>query len=269
MSASETGKMPYAGRSGDLYYDDLGSGPAILFIPGFGGVGSFWNAQKQFFQSRFRVITVDHRGTGASARSKCTYSLEQMSEDVKLVLDAAAVNEVILIGHSTGGAIAQILAATMPDRVQGSVLSSTWCQTGNYFRRVFEFRRMLLERGEFDLFHKSGIFFRYSPSYSDDHDDVFESGSAPDVEITISRIDAILRSDTTDYASRITTPTLVMAVADDCLVPPFLTDAVARNIAHAQYVALDHGGHYFPITRSDRFNQILDWFLDSQVALMA
>lgn len=261
--------MPYAGPNDELFYDDVGSGPALLFIPGFGGVGSFWNAQKRFFQSRFRVITVDHRGTGASARSRGAYSLEQMSDDARLVLDAADVGEVILVGHSTGGAIAQILAATMPDRVKKSVLSSTWCKTGNYFRRVFEFRRTLLERGELDLFHKSGVFFRYSPDYADNHDDVFESDNALDVDITISRIDAILQSDTMEYASRIATPTLVMAVADDSLVPPFLTRAVARAIAHAQYVALDRGGHYFPITRSDKFNQVLDEFLSSQTVSMS
>src|SRR5450756_460842 len=98
--------MPHAGPDSALFYEDKGQGDAILFIPGFGGVGSFWNQQIQYFRGRFRVITIDQRGTGASARSRQTYSLDQMAEDARLVLDAANVRSAIVVGHSTGGAIA-------------------------------------------------------------------------------------------------------------------------------------------------------------------
>jgi aminoacrylate hydrolase len=253
--------MPYAGLSDALYYEDVGHGHPIFFIPGFGGVGSFWRNQIEFFKPRFRVITIDQRGAGASARTRQRYSLEQMTNDVQLVMDAARIDTAILVGHSTGGAIAQKLAVWSPDRVSGMLLSSTWCKPGNYFRRVFEFRKDLLKIGAIDLFHKAGVFFRYPPDYAEANDGAFENGGAVDAEITIARIDAILQADLSLIADQISVPTLVVAARDDCLIPQYMSDDVAQRIPNAKYVVMDRGGHFLPETRSNDYNSLLDDFL--------
>jgi aminoacrylate hydrolase len=255
--------MPYAGQSDALYYEDVGHGRTILFIPGFGGVGSFWSNQIDFFKARFRVITIDQRGAGASARSRQEYSLKQMTEDIQVVMDSAGVDRAIVVGHSTGGAIAQTLAVWSPDCVAGLLLSSTWCKPSNYFRRVFEFRRSLLEIGATDLFHKAGIFFRYPPDYAEAHDTAFENGGTVDVEITTARINAILQADVSLVADRIKVPTLVVAAHDDCLIPRYMSDEVAQRIPGSKYVVLDKGGHFLPETRSSDYNTLLDDFLGS------
>lgn len=255
--------MPYAGSDNELFYEDVGEGHPILFIPGFGGVGSFWRRQVAFFKSRFRVIAIDQRGAGASARSRQDYSLDQMTEDVRIVMDAAKIDAAVLVGHSTGGAIAQTLAARTPERVSGTLLSSTWCTPGNYFRRVFEFRRSLLELGATDLFHKAGVFFRYPPHYAETHDAAFDSDGAVDADITISRINAILSADLNPVIGRIKVPTLVVAARDDTLVPQYMSDEVAQRIAHSKYVVLDQGGHFLPETRGGDYNELLDDFIGS------
>ena len=253
--------MPYAGPSNDLFYEDVGSGHPIFFIPGFGGVGSFWQSQVEFFKRRFRVITIDQRGAGASARNRQEYSLDQMTDDVLTVVEAAKIDSAVFVGHSTGGAIAQALAVRVPDRVTGMLLSSTWCKPGNYFRRLFEFRRSLLEIGATDLFHKAGIFFRYPPRYAEEHDLAFENGGTVDVEITIARINAILRADLTRIVDQIDVPTLVVAARDDCLIPQYMSDEVARQISGSKYVVLDDGGHFLPETRRDDYNALLEDFI--------
>jgi aminoacrylate hydrolase len=254
-------EMPYAGPDDALFYEDVGSGHPIFFIPGFGGIGSFWVNQINFFRQRFRVITIDQRGVGASARSRQKYSLDQMTDDVQTVMDAAKIETAVLVGHSTGGAIAQALAVRTPDRVSGMLLSSTWCKPGNYFRRVFEFRRALLEIGATDLFHKAGIFFRYPPEYAERHDHAFENGGTVDVEITIERINAVLQVDLTNVTELINTPTLVIAARDDCLIPQYMSDEVAQQIPGSKYTVLDQGGHFLPETRSGDYNTLLDDFL--------
>jgi aminoacrylate hydrolase len=253
--------MPYAGPNDALFYEDVGQGHPVLFIPGFGGVGSFWNHQISFFKHRFRVITIDQRGVGASARSRQQYSVDQMTDDVQTVMDAAKITTAILVGHSTGGVIAQTLAVRRPDCVSGMLLSSTWCKPSKYFRRVFEFRRSLLEIGASDLFHKAGIFFRYPPEYAEGHDAAFENGGTVDVEITIERINAILQADLTRVIERINVPTLVVAARDDCLIPKYMSDEVAQRIPDSNYVVLDQGGHFLPETRTDDYNRLLNDFL--------
>src|SRR5438477_8729822 len=101
--------MPNA-RIGDaeIYYEEAGSGPPLLLVPGLGGQGAFWAKQIADFSRDFRVIVHDHRGTGKSTWSKITYSVDQMADDVLKLMDALGVASAHFVGHSTGGAIGQI-----------------------------------------------------------------------------------------------------------------------------------------------------------------
>jgi aminoacrylate hydrolase len=74
-----------------------------------------------------------------------------------------------IVGHSTGGAIGLCLAATHPERVQRLVLSATWTHADGYFRRLFEARRELLERGAGELYQRLStlMLLRRSGSYNE------------------------------------------------------------------------------------------------------
>jgi aminoacrylate hydrolase len=244
-----------------LYYEDSGgTADAVIFVPGFGGVGSFWNGQREYFRSTLRVLTVDHRGSGSSSKTNDNYSIEQMARDVILVMDHAEISKANIVGHSTGGVIAQYIAATWPDRVSKLVLSSTWCRPGRYFCRVFQFRRSLLQRGDVDGYHKAGVFFQYQPEFLEDNDDMFESKGGIDVDNLIRRIDAVLDSDIQSLSKTIKSPTLIVAAEDDHLVPRFLSDDVARIIEGSTYKALRSGGHFHPKTKASQFNSVISMF---------
>jgi Predicted hydrolases or acyltransferases (alpha/beta hydrolase superfamily) len=255
--------MPFANNAGyELYYEDNAAGTRpLVFVPGFGGVGSFWRCQQQYFAPRHRVITVDHRGTGSSSKEKSEYSIGQMAEDVLAVLDRAKIDKATIVGHSTGGAIAQTLAALWPDRVENLVLSSTWCRPGNYFRRVFEFRRSLIERGDTDAYHVAGLLLRYQPSHLEVNEGVWTPPPFIDSDITIRRINAVIDSDMLERTRNLPHRSLIIATKDDLLVPKFLSDELAATIPNSVYVVLEDGGHFHPETKSEDFNTALSGFL--------
>ena len=114
-------------------------------MPGLSGVGSFWAPQVADFKRDFRVVIHDHRGTGQSTHSRITYSVEQMAADVLKLMDALGIDAAHFVGHSTGGAIGQILAIEHPRRLKSLVLSATWAGPDPYFRRVFESRKDVLQ----------------------------------------------------------------------------------------------------------------------------
>jgi len=259
--------MAFAGPNDELFYEETGEGYPVLFIPGFGGVGSFWKRQVAYFSRHYRTVTFDHRGTGKSARSRIIYSIDQMEEDARFVMDAAGIERAVIVGHSTGGAIAQKLAACCPDRVAGAVLSCTWLRPGDYFRRVFRFRRSLLAKGEQSLYHQAGIFFLYPPSYLEGRGDLFDGERVIDAEITLARIEAVLQADLSAYSGSIRVPTLVVAARDDSLVPNYMSIELARCISDAKYVELDLGGHFLPETASEQYNQLIEDFLKNVVNL--
>lgn len=53
------------------------------------------------FARDFRVIIHDHRGTGQSSRSRITYSVDQMADDVLRLLDVLKIDAVHYVGHAT------------------------------------------------------------------------------------------------------------------------------------------------------------------------
>jgi aminoacrylate hydrolase len=135
---------------GTLSYDVSGAGPPIVFVAGLGEHGTYWMAQVAAFSSAFQVVTFDHGGVGAS-EGQPPYKVEQWAAGTLRLIDHLGLDRVHLVGHSTGGAIAQVLAADHSDRVASLVLGATWAGLDARLRKLFIFRkRALYEQVGFD-----------------------------------------------------------------------------------------------------------------------
>src|SRR5579885_195546 len=128
-------------RDGELHYEICGRGPPLVLASGLGGLASFWDGQLCDLARSFQVITFDHRGSGRSSKSPPPYSIDGMVQDVVDLIDHLKSETVFYVGHSTGGAIGQRLAARHPARLSGLVLSATWTHADPYFRRLFTLRK--------------------------------------------------------------------------------------------------------------------------------
>ena len=130
----------------ELYYDKQGSGPPLFLVPGLGGDGRWWTPNVAELAQKFTVVVHDHRGTGRSTLSKIKYTVEQMADDALQLIDALGFAKVHWCGHSTGGAMGQVLAVDHPARIDRLVLSATWAKTDVFFRRSFEVRAATLKQ---------------------------------------------------------------------------------------------------------------------------
>jgi aminoacrylate hydrolase len=83
----------------------------------------------------------------------------------------------------------------------------------------------------------------------------------PSVDIVAARIDALLAYDAGERLRQIRCPTLVVAAADDILVPRQLSKVLSREIAGARFAVLDSGGHHFPRTRAEAYSTLLSDFV--------
>ncbi len=250
----------------EIYYEEQGSGPPLLLVPGLGGGGAWWRHQVEAFSPHFRVIIHDHRGCGQSTHSPIRYSVDQMASDVIKLMDGLGIEAAHYAGHSTGGAIGQTIAQDHPDRLLSLVLSATWAGPDAYFRRSFETRKETLENLGIESYTRASLLTLMPPWWVSENDAAFEervrerSVTDSPVEILASRIDAIMAFDRRARLGEISLPTLVICARDDVVTPIHLSDELARDIPGAELVTLERGGHYSPSILPEQFNEpVLDF----------
>jgi aminoacrylate hydrolase len=250
-----------------IYYETHGTGVPVLLVPGLGGVGSYWNPNIPAFSEQYQVIVHDHRGTGQSSRSRIRYSVDQMTDDLLGLMDHLKIEKAHLVGHSTGGAIGQTLAARHPARLKSLAIYASWTKADPFFRRVFEARRALLTASGVAAYVRSTPVFLYPDWWVNENIGLLEEREKtvipnfPAPEIVASRIDAIVAFDRTADLPGIKTPTLVICAKDDMLTPPYFTDELARLIPGAERVMLERGGHCASETCAEAFNDAVLRFI--------
>ena len=250
-----------------LYYEDHGSGEPLMLVPGLGGVGAGFSKQIPALSKHFRVIVHDHRGCGQSDKPLMRYSVEQMTGDVLKLMDALNISSAHYLGHSTGGAIGQIIAIEQPQRLKKLVLSSTWTHPDAYFTRVFEVRRALLAHlGPLAYARGStpGLYPGWWVAQNEamfDQQEAAQAANFPPVEVTLSRIDAIMRFDRRAGLGRISAPAMVTVSADDSLTPPYFAEAIAQAIPRAKLRILPRGGHLNYQVIDEEYNETMIGFL--------
>jgi aminoacrylate hydrolase len=252
-----------------LYYERHGIGFPVLFISGLGGFASFWQDQVAAFGKRFETITFDHRGIGQSDPARMGYTVERMAADVVSLLDALRIKRAHIIGHSTGGAIAQVLAIEHPSRLVSMVLSATWTKADAYFRRLFTLRKeVLLHLGPSSYLQSATLYWYPSWWVARNNERLRQleaqnlAAFAP-VDIVASRIDAMLAFDRTGELGRIKTPTLVIGAEDDIVTPAYFSEELARLIPAAEIKIFPRGGHFLTHVRTREFNNAVLPFLAS------
>ena len=252
---------------GEIQYDDVGQGEAVVFASGLNGVGRYWTPQVPLFSKHFRVITYDQRGTGGSDRIQREFSVDQMAEEVVGLMDVLNIERAHIVGMSTGGAIGQTIAIEHPQRVMKLALCSTWTHCDPWFRRLFHARRELYLQAGPDLHAQFHPLFLYSPDYVNAHDAEIEAerkrapAKSSPVEVSVARIDALLEFDRRAGLTQIKAETLVMGSDSDFITPPYFSEALAQAIPGAKLIMVKGGGHSFTITRAEQFNRELMAFL--------
>jgi aminoacrylate hydrolase len=249
-----------------LSYVDKGSGDPILFIPGLIGLAAQWSHQVDYFAKSHRAVAFDHRGVGHSDKPMQEYTTSLLAEDAVALLDALRIGQAHIVGASTGGAIAQVLALDYPSRVRSLTLVSTWARPDAYYRRVQEMRkRVLLAIGVEPYIKLSSLWTAGPAQFRDmvglEADETAQLEQGAPVEVLAARIDATLKHDRLDHLPRITAPTIVVVADDDILVLPYLGATIASAIPGARLVRMREGGHNCFRRDPAGFNEILEQFL--------
>ncbi len=109
-----------------IAYRDTGSGTPVLFIHGHPFNQSMWDTQVAALSWKYRVITFDLRGYGASeVPSTEATTIETMAADINALLDHLNIPTAVVAGLSMGGQIAMAFAHQFPKRLSGLITASS------------------------------------------------------------------------------------------------------------------------------------------------
>ena len=125
--------MPYAEVNDiRMYYEEEGRGEPLLLLHGGLGavdpaVSSSWSALLPTLASRYRTVSLEHRGHGRTDNPAGTLSYAQIADDVAAFIERFELAPVHLAGASLGGEVGLALGLTRP-----ALLRSLVCVGANY-----------------------------------------------------------------------------------------------------------------------------------------
>lgn len=105
-----------------LHHGSVGDGDPLVILHGLFGSSKNWQSLARRFGERYRVISVDQRNHGQSFHADAM-NYPAMTGDVVDLLDSLGLTRVNILGHSMGGKVAMMLAASHPQRVDRLVVA--------------------------------------------------------------------------------------------------------------------------------------------------
>ncbi len=234
-----------------VHYDELGSGPPLLLISGLGANRLSWTPVLPLLQDAFRCITFDNRGTGESDVPPGPYTIDQMGNDAAALIDALGVAPVAVVGWSMGGSVLQSLLINHGDKLRRAVLLSTLPSYTDLQHGWLD-SLLTLRRSNLDPLALSiiGMPWGFTPRLLADHPRAFKAAQLASRNPYPTRVEgfeaqaaAIRVYDSRPRLGKVTTPTLVLAGAEDVLTPVHQSVEIAELIPNARLRVLARGGH--------------------------
>lgn len=264
----------------ELYYKDWGpkNGQVVMFSHGWPLSSDSWESQMQFLADKgYRVVAHDRRGHGRSSQPWEGNDMDHYADDLAAVIDALNVNDVTLVGFSTGGGeVARYIGRHGTGRVKKAALISavppmmlkTDSNPNGVPLSVFDgLRKASLEdRSQLYLDIASGPFFGYNrlgakPSQGNIQS-FWSQGMMGGAKNTFDSIAAFSATDFREDLAKFDVPTLVVHGDDDQIVPIDIAGrASAALIKDAKLVVYKGAPHGLAYTNKDQLNQDLLHFL--------
>lgn len=266
--------MPLASNGTiSIHYETRGDGPPLLLLMGWQGNRTWWpESLLSRLEPHFRLILMDHRGTGRSGDSPGLYTLGTLARDAIAVLDTLGIERAHVLGVSMGGMVAQELALCYPERLRHLTLMSTTARPGiirglSKEQQQAWFGYLLQRDRTFQEFLLDMLFSR----------DV-KANPTPAIEGFLERRNnertpksTVLRQylalqmfNSRRRLKRIKSPTLVITGSNDLIIAAHHAHDLQKRIPGAQLHEVHGGSHAMLDTEAEELADVIVTFLHSE-----
>jgi 3-oxoadipate enol-lactonase len=241
------------------------SGPVITMSNSLASNLSMWDPQIPVLASRYRVLRYDTRGHGGTDAPAGPYSLDELTEDVRALLQALGIGRTHLVGLSMGGMIGQIMALKYPNMLQSLVLCDTMSRVPTEAKPMWDDRIHTAETRGMEPLVESTLARWFTEPFR-------QRGSA-----VLDRVRTMIRTtppqgyagcchaiaglNLTEHLQAITLPTLIIVGEDDPGTPVAASRVIFEHIKGSELVILKAAAHLSNLEQPEAFNQALTAFL--------
>lgn len=232
----------------EIHYrlEGQGSHPLVC-LHGVGSNLEAWDGVVERLAPHFRILRLDLRGHGRSARLKGRYKIDDFVRELLLLADNVGFTRFALAGFSLGGLIAQRAVLDRPDRIERLILLSTVAGRNKVEKERVLNRLALLQTKEPGSHYDNSVSRWFSEEFQTANPELMarlrENNAANDPECYAAAYRVLAESDFGDELHRIECPTLVATGEEDQGSNPRMARLMNERIRGSQLAILPGKRH--------------------------
>jgi 3-oxoadipate enol-lactonase len=267
-----------------ICYGIFGDGFPVFLIHGFAANKEFWITQINELSKKFKIITMDNRGSGKSDRPNELYTMEMLAEDLKGLMDYLKIEKAHLIGHSLGGAVIQHFVLKYPERVIKLVLIASFAdlpldQSGiemyknnqiaiyeaglkDPIKAFYDKMKLRFSRNFFKLMKENPTKRWYDLWSTEDLMKITKSNPSTSQDI-INLSNALITHKTSTRLHKIKNATLIIGAEKDKVASKVSSEQLHQGIPNSILKIFTEGeGHFLNLEKAPEINKLIIEFLE-------
>jgi 3-oxoadipate enol-lactonase len=248
-----------------LHYTLAGvnNGVPLVFINSLGSDLRIWDKVVSRLAPRFSIIRYDKRGHGLSDCPPGPYTISDHAAELAGLLELLQITEVIPIGISVGGMIAQAFALEQPQQVKALVLCDTGAKIGT--TELWNERIDILRQKGMAYLGDTILARCFSSTFAEQHPadyrGYYNMLTRMPVEGYTATCEALRDADFREVGGRIQAKTLVLCGSEDLSTPPDLNRTLAASLPEARFELIEQAAHLPCIEQPEAMATKIDQFL--------
>jgi pimeloyl-ACP methyl ester carboxylesterase len=223
-----------------------------IFVHGSGGCGDIWRYQTEYFPDSHAVNLPGH------PRGQILKSVEECVDWLRKYVKKRACEEVVLAGHSFGGAIALMYALRYPEELKGIIIIGSGAKLRVHSMFLTPCEEAIKGNGQkwYELVEE---MYRSTPE--DYKREVSEKQKAIGPAVMLNDFLCCDKFDIMNRVHEIKLPALIICGELDVMTPVKYANYVGAKIANSRVVIVPKAGHFVLAEKPEVVNKAIEDFL--------